>query len=86
MLKIFVEIIGFTGATLTTIAFLPQVIKTIRMKKADEISLIMYILFCIGLLCWMIYGLTIINFPLIFANGIALVLASIVLYFKIRFG
>lgn len=86
MQKIFIDIFGYVGASLTTIAFLPQVIKTIRLKKADEISLIMYILFCIGLLCWLIYGLMIINLPLIGANGIALVLATIVLYFKLKYG
>jgi len=86
MQKIFIDIIGYLGASLTTIAFLPQVIKTIRLRKADEISLIMYILFCVGLLCWLVYGVMIVNLPLIGANGIALVLSSIVLFFKIKFG
>lgn len=86
MQKVLIDIIGYVGASLTTIAFLPQVIKTIRLKKADEISLMMYIMFCVGLLCWLIYGMFIMNLPLIGANGIAFILAMIVLYFKIKFG
>jgi len=86
MLKTITEFTGYAGASLTTVAFLPQVIKTVRLKKADEISLVMYILFCVGLLCWLIYGLLIVDFPLIGANGIALILAAIVLFFKMKFG
>jgi len=81
-----VNIFGYLAASLTTIAFLPQVIKTIRLKKTDEISLVMYLLFCLGLLFWLIYGLMITNIPLIIANGITLILATIILFFKIKFG
>jgi MtN3 and saliva related transmembrane protein len=86
MLKIVTEIFGYSAACLTTIAFLPQVIKTIRLKKTDEISLVMYILFCAGLLCWLIYGVLISNIPLIIANGITLFLATIILFLKIKCG
>jgi MtN3 and saliva related transmembrane protein len=79
-------VIGYLAATLTTIAFLPQVIKTIRLKKTDEISLIMYILFCTGLLSWLIYGVLIVDIPLIIANAVTLALAMVILLFKIKFG
>ncbi len=86
MIKIITDIFGYSAACLTTIAFLPQVIKTIRLKKTDEISLVMYILFCAGLLCWLIYGVLISNIPLIIANGITLFLATIILFLKIKCG
>lgn len=86
MIKTISEIIGFVAASLTTVAYLPQVIKTIRLKKTNEISLLMYVLFCMGLLSWLIYGVLITNMPLILANGISLSLAMIILILKIRLG
>ena len=83
---ILTDTLGYLAATFTTIAFLPQVIKTVRLKKTDEISLVMYILFCSGVLFWLIYGILLNNFPLIIANGITLSLASVILYFKKKFG
>lgn len=77
--------IGYLGACLTTISFLPQVIQTIRTKKTDEISLSMYMLYCSGVLCWLIYGISIANVPLIVANGISLCLATIMLCLKIKY-
>lgn len=79
-------LIGYLAATLTTVAFLPQAIKTIRLKKTDEISLIMYVLFCAGLLSWLIYGVLLMNIPLIIANAVTLALALVILFFKIKFG
>ncbi|EKE00989.1 MAG: hypothetical protein ACD_21C00250G0062 [uncultured bacterium] len=86
MQTIISSIFGYSAACLTTIAFLPQVIKTISSKKTDEISLATYLLFCIGLLCWLIYGILIINIPLIVANGITLALAAVILFLKIKHG
>jgi MtN3 and saliva related transmembrane protein len=86
MFKTITEIIGFSAASLTTIAYLPQVIKTIRLKKTAEISLLMYVLFCMGLFGWLVYGLIIVNLPLIMANAISLSLALIILFLKIRHG
>jgi MtN3 and saliva related transmembrane protein len=81
-----VDIFGYAAASLTTLAFLPQAIKTIRLKKTDEISSVMYILFCLGVLFWLIYGLCIGNLPVIIANAITLALATVILFFKLKFG
>ncbi len=85
MNKYAVDILGYVAAMLTTFAFLPQSIKTLRLKKTDELSSAMCILFCIGLLLWLIYGILIINIPLIVANSITFVFAAIILVVKIRF-
>ncbi|MBD3318633.1 hypothetical protein GF342_01860 [Candidatus Woesearchaeota archaeon] len=76
-------IIGLVAATLTTISFLPQVIKTWKEKSAKGISQFMYILFCSGVLLWLVYGLVIFDLPVIVANAVTLILASTVLYFRI---
>ncbi len=75
---------GLVAALLTTSSFLPQAIKTIRTKDTSSISLFMYILFALGTLMWFVYGITSHNFPISLANGITLILAGIILYFKIR--
>lgn len=78
--------IGTIAATLTTISFIPQAWSVLKTKDVRSISLPMYILFTIGVLCWTIYGIQIHNTQIMVANGITLVLAACILYCKIRYG
>lgn len=80
-----VTLLGLVAGSLTTIAFLPQLLKTWKSRSAADISGVMLITFCLGLLLWLIYGLLIQSLPVILANGITLVLASIILFFKFWF-
>lgn len=73
------------AGTLTTIAFLPQVIKTIKSKSAKDLSLTMFLVFCAGVMLWLIYGLLIWDLPIILANMVTLALASILLFCKLTF-
>ena len=77
------EMIGYLAATLTTASFLPQALLTIRTRDTESLSLSMYSLFTLGVLCWLIYGVYISNKAIIFANAITLVLAASILSFKI---
>ena len=79
-----IAVVGLIAACCTTISFLPQAIKTFRTKDTSGISLSMYILFTFGTLLWFIYGWVTNNLPVTLANGITLVLASAILYFKIK--
>ncbi|MBC7128604.1 MAG: SemiSWEET transporter [Thermoplasmatales archaeon] len=79
-------IIGLFAATLTTISFIPQVIKTFRLRRAEDISLAMYVLFCTGIFLWLVYGVLIKDFPIILANSITLILSLTILFFKIKYG
>ena len=81
-----ITIIGLLAAMCTTIAFLPQVIKTVKTKKTNDISLLMYIILTTGILLWVIYGLLTIDLPIILANSITFVLALIVVMLKIIHG
>jgi MtN3 and saliva related transmembrane protein len=81
----YVQLIGILAGTLTTIAFLPQVIKTWRTKSAKGLSLGMFSVFCTGVSLWLIYGFLIHDLPMILANIITLVLAITLLVFKFRF-
>lgn len=77
--------IGFMAATLTTVAFIPQVIKVLHTRSARDVSVGMYALFTAGVALWLGYGLLIGSWPVIAANGITLILAGAVLVMKIRF-
>ena len=79
------HLFGYAAAVLTTVAFLPQVIKTWKQKSAKDISLGMYIIFISGVTCWFIYGVLLENLPMILANVVTLILAGFVLYFKLTY-
>ena len=79
----FTEFSGFLAAILTTFAFIPQVIKTYKIKKAEDISFYMLIIFLIGIISWIIYGLRINSYPILLANIITFTLNFSILVMKI---
>lgn len=81
----YATLIGFMAATLTTIAFVPQVTKVWKTRSARDVSLGMYALFTTGVALWLIYGLLIGSWPVIVANSITLILAGMVLVMKVKF-
>ncbi|HMG81528.1 MAG TPA: SemiSWEET transporter [Ferruginibacter sp.] len=78
------NITGLVAAFFTTTSFLPQAVKTIRSKDTSAISMYMYIMFTFGTLMWLIYGIEIHNIPVSVANGITLILATVILFFKVN--
>jgi len=81
-----VSIIGFVAGTCTTLAFLPQVIRTWRTRSTEDISLGMFSLMVFGIALWLFYGIVIGDWPLIVADGISLCFAATILWMKVRFG
>jgi len=81
-----IDLIGFFSGFCTTIAFLPQVIKAYRTKSTKDVSLLMFLVFTIGVGGWLIYGVLLMNIPIIIANILTLFLAFLILIAKIRFG
>lgn len=81
-----VGIIGVSAGTLTTIAFLPQVVKAWRTRSTRDVSLNMYLVLFIGIALWLLYGLLRADPPLILANAVTLLLAGAVLALKLRHG
>ena len=76
--------IGSLAAILTTLAFVPQVIRVIRTGDTHAISFWMYLMFSTGVALWLIYGIMLNLWPVILANIVTLLLALVVIYFKIR--
>ena len=80
-----IDIFGYFAAVLTTAAFLPQLIKTLKTKKADDVSLTTLIMFITGVLCWIIYGYKISSTPILIANLVTLILNLFILISKLYF-
>jgi len=78
-------IIGLAAGFCTTLAFLPQALKTWRSKSAKDLSLGMYLIFCTGVALWLTYGILISDLPIIITNVVTLILALSILYFKLTF-
>jgi len=74
---------GFIAAALTTTAFLPQVIKTWRTRKAEDVSIVMLLLFIVGLLFWIIYAIQTNALPVLIANIITFILNVTILILKL---
>ena len=80
-----IEFFGYFAAVLTTAAFFPQLIKTLKTKKADDVSLITLIMFICGVASWIIYGYKISSTPILVANIITFILNLFILISKIYY-
>lgn len=80
------DVVGTLAATLTTVAFVPQVWQVWRTRHTADISLAMYGLFSAGVALWLLYGILLGAWPIIIANSITLLLAGSVLAMKLRYG
>jgi MtN3 and saliva related transmembrane protein len=81
-----VEIVGVSGATLTTLCWLPQAFKVIREKETRALSLPATAAFTAGVMLWLIYGLALNDWPLIGSNAVTLALMLPILVMKLRYG
>jgi MtN3 and saliva related transmembrane protein len=77
METIIIELIGYAGGTLTLSTMIPQIIKSYKTKKVEDVSLLMVILVALGTLLWTIYGYLISNMPVFIMDGIGFVMAII---------
>lgn len=80
------EWIGYIAAALTSASFIPQAVMTIRTRDTRGISRGMYILYTIGIALWLVYGVALDSWPMIYANIVTLGLALTILIMKLRFG
>ncbi len=81
----YITLLGFIAAFLTTLSFLPQIIKIWKTKSTKDISLGTFSILSIGIFFWIIYGLLKKDLPLIFANTVAFTFALTILIFKFRY-
>jgi len=82
----YITLLGMTAGTLTTMSMLPQAIKIMRSQSAKDISLGMFSTLAAGLLLWIFYGFLISSLPVVIANIVSFLLASVILSLKIKLG
>jgi len=75
--------LSIIASVLTTVSFIPQAIKAIK-GNTKSISLLMYVIFIVGVALWSAYSISIKNIPMILANMIVFVLALLILSSKIK--
>lgn len=80
------HIIGYIGAFLTTVCFVPQVVKIVRERQTAGISLTMYLVYVVGLFCWLAYGVLLMSWPMIVANIVTISLVFVIIGMKIKLG
>jgi MtN3 and saliva related transmembrane protein len=80
-----VQALGFVAAFCTTAAFVPQLVRVLRLRSARDVSLPTFVMFSIGVFLWLLYGLYIHSKPVIASNGITLVLSVSILVLKLRY-
>lgn len=76
---------GYLAAVLTTVSFVPQLIRVWRLRSARDISLTMFLVFSLGVFLWLIYGISLHSIPMILANGLTFALSLTILILKLRF-
>lgn len=81
-----VDIIGYIATVVTTVTFLPQVIRSFKTGSTKDISLPSYILLCVGASLWLMYGLLLSASPVVVANGIVLSLGAAMVVLKYKHG
>jgi MtN3 and saliva related transmembrane protein len=77
------NLVGYAAAVLTTVAFVPQALKSWQTRDLSGVSLPMYSLFTAGVAMWFVYGVMLGSWLIIIANAITIVLASVVLTLKL---
>lgn len=80
-----IKAIGFAAAALSTLSFLPQVIKSLRTRRMEDINLLFLVMLIAGLLLWTVYGFMLGELPLILANIVTLALNFVLLGLKLKY-
>jgi len=77
--------IGYAAATMTTISFLPQLLRVVKLKSARDISLGMFLIFSAGTFGWLVYGILSRSPPVWVANAVTFVLSMSILLLKLKY-
>lgn len=80
------EIIGFLAALITTACYVPQALHVIKSRQTAGISLLAYSMLFIGVALWTVYGIMKMDWPLMLANAVSIVLIGTILVMKVRLG
>ena len=80
-----VEILGYSAGFITSLTFLPQVLKTWKEKSAKDISLLMFVIAAINEVMWIAYGILKDDWVIISTNVVVLIMSCIMIFLKLRY-
>ncbi|VAW26236.1 hypothetical protein MNBD_BACTEROID06-268 [hydrothermal vent metagenome] len=80
-----IEIIGLVGAFLSSITFIPQVYLAWKSRSVGDLSLGMILIVITSTVVWLVYGVALMLWPVIIANAIIFLLATLLMGFKLTF-
>ncbi len=78
------EFFGYVAGICTAVVFLPQAIKTIRSQDVKSLSFLSYLIYCIGMISWICYGIYLHSVQMIIFNSLSLIFTAPILYLIIR--
>ncbi|MDA8850895.1 SemiSWEET transporter [Flavobacteriaceae bacterium] len=81
---ILVEVVGLVGATFTTLAFVPQVVKIWKNRSSNGVSLSMYVCMLVGIIIWLAYGILINSIAVITANILSGILQVVIIFLTLK--
>ena len=80
------DALGYLAAILTTASWIPQIVRTWRLRSADDLSLGMLATFTLGIVLWLVFGVATSSGPIVAANAVTLVLNLVLVGLRLRFG
>lgn len=80
-----VDALGLLAGGLTTGSLVPQLIQIIKTKSTRDVSLVMFLMFFAGIVCWLVYGIIIMSIPVIAANSLSMVMTFTILVYKFKY-
>ncbi len=80
-----VDILGYSAGAITSMTFLPQVIKTWKERSARDISLMMFLIAAVNEIMWIIYGILKNDWVIILTNAVVLVMSLTMIYLKFKY-
>jgi MtN3 and saliva related transmembrane protein len=76
-------ILGILATSFSTLAFIPQLVKIIKTKETKDLSLVSFSVLALGALCWLLYGISIRQWPVIVTNGTILIFLIFIVAMKL---
>jgi MtN3 and saliva related transmembrane protein len=86
IILLYIEILGFLGGALTTLGYIPQLARILKLRSAREISIPFTLSLIVGAACWLTYGVVMGLTPVILWNSAGIILLLTLLYGKLKYG
>ena len=86
MRPILVDVVGVAAGLCSMASFVPQILKILREKDAESVSMRMYVVTVTGFVLWTAYGALLGSWPVWLSNAVNLILAAVILALKLRYG